>query len=80
MARVPRTRTRLRSWLLGWHSTVCWSSRKAWTSCFTSCVQKNSADSRFEMQELCVDDVCVTREEFLRMKEGQSAAAERKLA
>jgi hypothetical protein len=30
---------------------------------------------RVNTDELCVDDVCVTRDEFLRMKEAQSAAA-----
>jgi hypothetical protein len=30
---------------------------------------------RVNTEELCVDDVCVTRDEFLRMKEAQSAAA-----
>jgi hypothetical protein len=30
---------------------------------------------RVNTDELCVDDICVTRDEFLQMKEGQSAAA-----
>ena len=31
---------------------------------------------RVNTSELCVDDVCVTRDEFLRMREGQAAAAD----
>jgi hypothetical protein len=36
---------------------------------------ENSAGSRFETQELCVDNVCVTRDQFAEVFGSQSAAA-----